>query len=78
MVVRDMARSRGSIPRAVWLWGQTAVGLNPRGNREDFSARAWKTMGNSIDLRISLNIQRSKFPFYIIDSMIPLAKDEDS
>lgn len=40
VVVRDMARSRGSIPRAVWLWGQTAVGLNPRGNREDFSARA--------------------------------------
>lgn len=70
VVVRDMARSRGSIPRAVWLWGQTAVGLNPRGNREDFSARAWKTMGNSIDLRISLNIQRSKFLYRFISLKI--------
>lgn len=37
VAVRDMARSRGSISRAVWLWGQTAVGLSPPGNHDDFS-----------------------------------------
>lgn len=60
---RYQARSRGSVSRAVWLWGQTAVGLSPPWKPRGFFPRSAAFVENSAENSIDLNKLRSKFCF---------------